>query len=315
MSLEEETDEGEKEETPVYLEILQPVHQQQLEEASGYAVNILAGCEIEEDENIYDNDDCFPPEFIAKMKSKYKTKPPSSGWEAQQGDGALQHLLQPNCYLSSSASSTDYENDSDSDLNAEVDQFQLSMRTSQTPQEGPKRISALLEALDLPPVMRGRSAGLNRQQARRAKQIIGQSRKKVPVMPEGVRGAAEEKLDRDVSGCQECCPEENWQGFMSPPRATDYLSQQQKLESFEQTLEAHGTPYTEKTRPTPSAAFRREQFTRSTSTPSKPPSPSISASGRGKLQIYSSSAWSKSRTMLENTSLPSKDKKSKKVKK
>lgn len=310
-SLREERVNQEEDEEPAYLQILPSVNPQQLEGPPGNTSTILAEYKIEEDEKIYDNDDCFPPEFLTRMKAKYKSK---ASQDAHKHDPLLLPLLKPDGDLSSS---TDCEDDDDSDLYTEVDQFQMSMRIQglRLPHGRPRRISSLVEALDLPPSMRGRSSGLSQQQANNAKQRIRLSQKKnsPPAAPKEAK-KGEKEVSEGVRSqpivTQECGPD-GLHNSLTPPNPQDQLSQQKKLETFEKLLEAHGTPRTG-VRPTPTAASRRDQFKKSMSTPitaSLPPIPTSVGAEKSRPQHYCPLASNRNRTVFVNATLPRKDKK------
>ena len=136
-----------------YLTILAPIHQKVPEKEAESDATVL------EDDHIYDNDSCFPKEFLVRMRAKYKNSINTSASVDKGREFLLQSYLPK--YLSSDSSS-----DADSDADADVNDFSYRQQTT-LQMSRVQKTSDLIKALDVRPDMRDRSSRLSMQQARR----------------------------------------------------------------------------------------------------------------------------------------------------
>ena len=254
-----------------YLTILAPIHRKVPEKEAESDATVL------EDDHIYDNDSCFPKEFLVRMRAKYKNSINTSASVDKGREFLLQSINLPK-YLSSDSSS-DADSDADADVNDFSHQQQASLQTSRV-----RKTSDLIKALDVRPDMRDRSSRLSMQQLQARRHARKMNRKK------------SKSLIVEMS---------------STDAQSEHCIQKKKMEEFEKLLEEHGAPKQnakQTTEGTVSSAtkMRRQQFSfhRSESAPLQIPLPlphpvnSVGTEGRPSPQT----AWDR---VMQDTAVQS----------
>ena len=240
-----------------YLQILAPVQHHHAQERGSNDM-LTTEEQAENTENIYDNDDCFPPEFHAKMRQQEKNRHSSDARTTIQ-DYLLESLSQR--YISSASSS-------DEEIENLTGKEQPNADTHQ------RKLSTLIDALDLRPeirdnaaMMRGRSTGINQQQAKSVKRMK-RKKKSSSLMIKPSSEMQQQQQQRGTIWYRPLSTQEELLSSTSPPLQMS-LTQKQKMESFEKLLEAHGTPKQDLQRPLKKTDTQkhRERFSRSESTP------------------------------------------------